>query len=277
MKSNKQFFLPALFSRSLLFLPAPLRVGHGGPGQSDVPLAGVAGRRWTRKGAGSRFVNISLNKSRLCCVRLRAGLRLHAGRETPGLSAKIWCCLLVLPFVAVLPWPEPKVTEWRASRTSRNKAVCGVPHLVGVLPIGRRGGGTRRLLTGSGAPGKIDEAASWSSYAVARCSHGDLRSAWRPLHTLVQFLRMSVFNLLRWRPFNLDAAVQAHLRPSGFVPGVGMSRRGRRFISAGGDEEGLDGFFADLSRVFFVRTRDLAIIFFILKVIYVTCTSIADI
>jgi hypothetical protein len=39
-----------------------------------------------------------------------------------------------------------------------------------------------------------------------------------------------------------DPAVQAYLKPSGIVPDAGMGRRGRRFTSASGYEEGPDGF-----------------------------------
>jgi hypothetical protein len=194
------------------------------------------------------------------------------------LSAKIWCRLLVLLSDAVLPWSEPEATERGATRTSTNKVSGGVLDLVGNLRVACRGGRLRRLPTRSGALGKIDEAASRSSYTAARCSRGDQWSAWRPLLTPVQFLRTSVFNLLQWRPTNLDATIQAHLRPSGVVPGAGMGRRGRRFISACGDEEeGPDGFLSVFCRGFFERSWDLVIISFFGKVLYVTCKSTADI
>jgi hypothetical protein len=41
----------------------------------------------------------------------------------------------------------------------------------------------------------------------------------------VQPMRSCVFNLLRWRPCYLDAAVPTILRPSGVVPGPEFGRR----------------------------------------------------
>jgi hypothetical protein len=64
-------------------------------------------------------------------------------------------------------------------------------------------------------------------------------------------------------PFNLNAVEQALPRPSGFVPGAGMSRRNRSSSSAGGDEElkivGLIVFFVNLCRVCFERIWGLVV------------------
>ena len=48
-----------------LLASALLRIVLGVPGRPDALLAGVAGRRWQRKGAGCRLVASSIVKSRI--------------------------------------------------------------------------------------------------------------------------------------------------------------------------------------------------------------------
>ena len=57
-----------------LFSSTSLRVACGKPGRSDGHLAGVAGRRWTRRGVRSRAVDTSWNKSRFSWFGLYARL-----------------------------------------------------------------------------------------------------------------------------------------------------------------------------------------------------------
>jgi hypothetical protein len=76
-------------------------------------------------------------------------------------------------------------------------------------------------------------------------------------------------------PFNLNAVEQALPRPSGFVPGAGMSRRNRSSSSAGGDEElkivGLIVFFVNLCRVCFERIWGLVVFSISLEGLVVIC------
>jgi hypothetical protein len=140
---------------------------------------------------------------------------------------------------------------------------------------GRRGGGLKELPEGSGFPGKF-RAASWSFYMAAKLGFHDLRSRWRPLHTPVQLLRSCVLNLLQWRLFFLDAAVQAFLRPSGSVPGAEVGRRAPRCSSESGDMEGLDGFSTNLCRVLCARFCDQVALPFYFMVFSVKCEVTAD-
>ena len=95
---------------------------------------------------------------------------------------------------------------------------------------------------------------------MASLGRGDLWQTWLLLHAPMWFMRGCISNLLRWRLYYLDAAVHAHPRPSGFVPGAGLGRRGRRSSSAGGEEDdGLDGVSPNLCRVLCVRFEDLVI------------------
>ena len=57
---------------------------------------------------------------------LHAGRRVYAGREMPGLGARIWYCFVSLLLVAALPWTEPEVMRRRAPETSNNKKVVVV-------------------------------------------------------------------------------------------------------------------------------------------------------
>ena len=141
-----------------------------------------------------------------------------------------WAFLLLM---VVLPWPEPQA-RWRGvSRTSVNKVCFGVSDLGRACQAHRHGGGARRSWSASDALGKMDEAAPWRSHAEANSGRGDFWLRWQPLHTPMQFLRGCMFNLLRWRPFYLDApTIQAHLRPSGLGPGAVMNRRCCRSSSA---------------------------------------------
>ena len=125
--------------------------------------------------------------------------------------------MLVLLLVVALPWSELEVTGRGAFGSPIKKVAFGIPNPVGVLCVGYHGGSTRKLLIGYGAPGKMEEAAWWSSYTLARIRCGDIWPRRRPLHTPMTFLRMCVFNLLKWRPSYFDAADQAHLRLSGLI------------------------------------------------------------
>ena len=94
----------------------------------------------------------------------------------------------------------------------------------------------------------------------------------------MQLLRSGVFNLLKWRPFFLDAAVQAFLRPSGVIPGAEIGRRAQWWFSAGGDgeDDGLDGVSASLFRVLSARNLDQVVLPFYFEVLSVICNVTTD-
>jgi hypothetical protein len=75
---------------------------------------------------------------------------------------------------------------------------------------------------------------------------------------------LCVFNLLQWRPFFLDTAVQTFLGPSGFIPGAEAGRHAVRWFNAGCDEEdgGLNGVSANLRSVLFARFLDQIVMIF---------------
>ena len=146
-----------------------------------------------------------------------------------------------------------------------NKVCFGVSDLGRARQAHRHGGGARRSWSASGAQGKMDEAAPWRSHAEANSGRGDFWLRWQPLHTPMQFLRGCMFNLLRWRPFYLDApAIQAHLRSSGLVPGVGMGRWCCRSSSACGEQDdGLDCVSTSLIEVLYVKVQGFALCFLV--------------
>jgi hypothetical protein len=75
--------------------------------------------------------------------------------------------------------------------------------------------------------------------------------------TLVQLLSLCLYNLLKWRPFFLDVAVQAFLGPIGvvLVLGADVGCRAPRWFSAGSDveDEGLVGVSVNLCSVSFCK------------------------
>lgn len=196
---------------------------------------------------------------------------------SPSSPSGAWRALLLL-LSCCLWWTAAACGRSGGSGLNKLVGSGGGQDWFGAALDGRLGGGQMGRPAGSGSPGKVSDAASWSSYMAANFGCCDLRPRWRPLHTPVQLLRLCVFNLLKWRPFFLDATVQAFLRPSGFVPGAEAGRRAPRWFSASGDgeDEGLDGVSANLCRVLFAKNLDQVVLSFSFEVLSVNCKVTAD-
>jgi hypothetical protein len=116
-----------------------------------------------------------------------------------------------------------------------------------------------RLPARSGSPGKVSDAAFWSS-------------TWQKTSAVV------IFNLLKWRPFFLDATVQAFLKPSGVVLGAKVGRRSPMWFSTDGDreDEGLDVAFLIIFVGSFCKNSGPMFTVFFAKVIFVKCNVTPD-
>lgn len=242
-----------------------MRVNPGGPGRSDVLLGGVAGRRWTRRGAGSRHVYSSLNKGRFRCVRRYAGLQPCAGSLSLDSEGRIRCHLVVFLVVAVLLWPDPEVTMRGSARSSINKAPCGRGDLclqdaVALPPLTRCGSERKRKIDGRPGDGALlrrgkcgANVLNESSPSVVLCRPSNSEADGRLLPVPVN--RHQSLNL-QWRPYaGTAAAIHDVIIPSGRFPGDGDDGR-RRIPFKRSSGQGPDCFFHLLDRVRCANLQD---------------------
>jgi hypothetical protein len=266
------------YSSKPLLSSTTLRVVPGWPGRSDVPLGGVAGRRWTRKGAGFRHVYSSLNKVSFRCVRLYAGLRPCAGSLSLDFAGRIRCHLLVFLVVAVLLWQEPKVTMRGSARGSINKAPCGCGDLclqdaVTLPPLTRCGSERKRKIDGRLGDGALLRRGKCgaivlnrSSPSVVLCRPSNSEADGRLLSVPVN--RHQSLNLQR-RPYvGTAAAIHGVIDPSGRFPGDGDDGR-RQFPFNQSSGQGPDCFSHFLDMVRCANLQDEVVSFCILRVLLV--------
>jgi hypothetical protein len=255
-----------------------LRVSREPPGRSRALLAGLAGQRWRRRGAGIP-VHSSARYSTMFRLhagfRPCAGCRRHAGRMAAGPSGRIWRWLAVLALMAVLLRSESEAMASKVAGDSVNKAwFCGVLDSGHPVRLRRRGGGRRDGVLGFGAPGE-DLAAicgvsqrrrSCAAVIQGRCGHSALCCE-----------HSSFFNLQAGvptrRPFSSPSAASiVASSPSGVVPGDAADGRSVELILVFGGA-GLDCFFLSSVRVLVVKAEGLFVFSLFPKDRYVNCYS----
>lgn len=278
-------------SRELSRSPSPLRVPRGSPGQSRASLAGIAGRRWQRRDAGTSVhsrCRFWFRSQLDAGSRLDAGGRRYAGREAADLSGQI-CSVLVLSLLAVvLQRSEPDAVGRMAVGISVcNKAgfFCG------------SGAGDCGLQTAFSGLGDLEDAGLQLMCRLAQdLQRGSMEAApgseitaalcWLPSKMVEGRLlppssSASVFSCRRLqvnsnlqasmplrRPLCFGAVGSRHLAPSGAVPG-GVVLDCTAVCRSGGDGARLDGVFFISFRVLSAKSQGMVVISFSLTVLCV--------
>lgn len=253
-----------------------LRVACERPGRSRALLAGIAGRKWQRRGAGIPVYSSGSSSARFW---LHAVDWLHAGSYALDLSGQVWCLVVGLLLVVVLLWVEPDAAASTSTCSSTNK-VCGLgefrsPALMQLSSLAGHGGEERRkgvgVLTVRACLGRGVSAVTTSCTTVVLCRPPIFGAKGR--HPVAPWRRL--LNLQQRRLF-FDGAAMAlciFFISSGLVPGD-EDGGCRRFPSlAGGEAVGLDCFSKKVFEVLCVYYQDEVVISIFLEVLIVTCTT----